>query len=251
MQIDLNCDMGEGAGSPELDAKIMQHISSVNIACGMHAGGPDEMYRCVELAVANNVAIGAHPGFDDKAGFGRKFMELTDKELEATLLYQIGALKTMAEAAGAQLNHVKPHGAMYNHAAVNYDYALTIAQTIKKIDPALILIGLANSDMQRAASAIGLPFANEVFADRRYCDDGQLMPRTMQGAVIDKIADCFNQVEHMVLKKQIISASNNVVDVDAQTICVHGDTPNGAVFIEKIYEFLRLKNIDICSIHNS
>jgi len=245
MHIDLNCDMGEGVGSAETDVGIMRHISSVNIACGMHAGSVDDMLRAVELAIANDVAIGAHPGFPDKENFGRKFINYEASEFETMLSDQICTLKAMVEAAGAALQHVKPHGAIYNHAATDYDYAVDIATIVKKIDPALILVGLSNSKMGRAASDVGVRFASEVFADRRYTDDGLLVPRNEVGAVIDKEQDSFRQVEEMIVDKQLTSINNVKIEVDPQTICVHGDTRQGALFIKNIHQYLHSKNIRI------
>jgi len=241
--------MGEGVGSVMTDANIMRHISSANISCGKHAGSKDDIRCAVESAIDNNVAIGAHPGFPDKQNFGRKFISYTTSELENVLFDQICDLKSMVESSGGELKHVKPHGALYNHAAVNYDYAVEIAGVIKRIDPELILVGLSNSEMGRAASAMGLRFASEVFADRRYTDKGLLVPRADPLAVIENEQDSFHQVEQMIVHKHLTSINKKKVAVDPQTICVHGDTSHGAQFIQNIHHYLNSKNIIIAPMY--
>ena len=245
MQIDLNCDMGEGCGTAETDMEIMSYISSVNIACGLHAGDPEIMQYSVELALANNVAIGAHPGFDDRDGFGRRLVALSDSELKDTLYEQINSMKELVEKMGGKLRHVKPHGAMYNHAAVNRDYSAVMAQVIKQIDPQLIFVGLANSEMTRAAADLGLAFANEVFADRRYTNEGKLVDRSLRTAVISSEKESFSQVERMILQQQIITIDETCIEVNPQTICVHGDTVHAVQFIKNIHRFLVSNNISV------
>ena len=186
MVIDLNCDMGESFGRYRLgtDADLMAYITSANIACGLHAGDPVIMEGTVRLAQEHGVAAGAHPGFPDLQGFGRRAMQLTPEEAEAFVLYQIGALAAFARASGAELVHVKPHGALYNQAAQDYTMARAIARAIARFSPQLILVGLANSRLMEAGLEAGLPVACEAFVDRAYEADGSLRSRRLPGAVL-------------------------------------------------------------------
>ena len=182
--LDLNCDMGEGVGAYKMgnDLAILDHVTSANIACGFHAGDPPTMRRLVAAALAKGVAIGAHPGLPDLQGFGRREMKISPAEAYAMVLYQVGALAGFAQAAGGRLNHVKPHGALYNMAAKNRALSDAIAQAVFDFDPGLVFFGLAGSEMIAAADALGLRSAQEVFADRSYQDDGTLSPRGEPGA---------------------------------------------------------------------
>ena len=177
--LDLNCDMGEGFGAYKMgnDIEILDHVTSANIACGFHAGDPPTMRRIVAAALAKGVAIGAHPGLPDLQGFGRRAMQISPAEAYAMVVYQVGALAGFAQAAGGKLNHVKPHGALYNMAVKDRALADAIAQAVFDIDPKLVFFGLAGSEMINAANALGLRSACEVFADRSYQDDGSLSLR--------------------------------------------------------------------------
>nr|WP_269840101.1 5-oxoprolinase subunit PxpA [Paucibacter sp. M5-1]MCZ7882566.1 LamB/YcsF family protein [Paucibacter sp. M5-1] len=233
--LDLNCDMGEGFGAYTMgnDIAILDHVSSANIACGFHAGDPGTMRRIVGAAIAKGVAVGAHPGLPDLQGFGRREMKISPAEAYAMVLYQIGALAGFARAAGGRLNHVKPHGALYNMAVKDRKLSDAIAQAVRDFDPGLVFFGLAGSEMIRAAEALGLRAANEVFADRSYQDDGSLSPRGLPGAMIEDPEQSLAQVRQM-LAGSVTALSGNVVPVQADTLCLHGDQPGALEFARHI-----------------
>ena len=184
--VDLNCDLGESYGNYicGMDEEVIPYISSANIACGFHASDPMVMGKTVALAKKQNVCVGAHPGYPDLVGFGRRNMAVSPEEVKAMVQYQMGALMALCKAQGIRLAHVKPHGAMYNMAAKDEKLALAICQGIKEVDPELILLGLSGSEMLKAAEKIGLKAAREVFADRAYEEDGSLVARSKEGAMI-------------------------------------------------------------------
>jgi len=233
--IDLNCDMGEsfGAWTMGQDDAVLAHVTSANIACGFHAGDPATMQRTVAAAVAHGVAIGAHPSLPDLAGFGRREMRVTPAETYAMTLYQIGALAAIARAAGTKLHHVKPHGALYNMAARDRALADAIAGAVRDFDDALILVGLANSELPRAGEAAGLAVAHEAFADRRYEADGSLMARSKTGAVIDDVDAAAAQAVSIATRGEV-----GAIRVRADTICVHGDRADAAAFARRLREAL-------------
>ncbi len=209
MTVDLNCDMGESFGPWPMgdDAALMQHITSANIACGFHAGDPLIMQRTVRLALQHGVAIGAHPGYPDLQGFGRRAMQLSPEEVYAAVLYQIGALQSIAQAEGGRLHHVKPHGALYNAAAKDRALADAIARAVHAVDNNLILYGLSGSALIDAGRAVGLRTCSEVFADRGYEPDGSLTPRNRPGALIDDPEKAAGQALEMVRGRRVRSAS--------------------------------------------
>lgn len=233
--LDLNCDMGEGFGAYTMgnDIAILDHVTSANIACGFHAGDPGTMRRIVSAAIAKGVAVGAHPGLPDLQGFGRREMKITPAEAYAMVLYQIGALAGFASAAGGRLNHVKPHGALYNMAVKDRKLSDAIAQAVRDFDPGLIFFGLAGSEMIKAAEALGLRAANEVFADRSYQDDGSLSPRGLPDAMIEDPDQSLAQVRQM-LAGSVTALSGKVVPVRADTLCLHGDQPGALDFARHI-----------------
>jgi 5-oxoprolinase (ATP-hydrolysing) subunit A len=258
MQIDLNCDMGEWfAGrqhhlpsgetpaSRGNDGLIMPYISSANISCGFHAGDPLAIEKTICLAIRHGVAVGAHPGYPDLEGFGRRAMDLPPDQLRAMLLYQIGAVKGMTESLGGVLQHVKPHGALYNTAASDYKIAKLIALTIRDVDPFLVLYGLSGSAMEHAAADAGIAFASEVFADRAYQDDGQLVPRSVPGAVLDDTGEMIERVVRMVSEGLVVSASGKEVPVEAGTICIHGDNPSAPAFVKLLSDRLKACGIQV------
>src|SRR5690606_4700268 len=187
--IDLNCDMGESFGAWQMgaDAEVFAHITSANIACGFHAGDPLTMQATVNAAIEHGVAIGAHPSLPDLQGFGRREMRISAAEAYALVMYQMGALSAFAQTRGARVTHIKPHGALYNMAARDVVLAGAIASAVHAVDPRLILVGLANSELPRAGERFGLRVAHEGFADRRYCADGSLSPRSAPGSVINDV----------------------------------------------------------------
>jgi len=224
--IDLNADVGESFGPWPMgaDEALVPLVSSVNIACGGHAGDATTILRTAALAVRHGVAIGAHPGYPDLAGFGRRDLDLTPDELRATVVVQVGAVIAGARVAGAAVRHVKPHGAMYNHAARDPAMAGTIAAAIRDLDPALVLVGLAGSASIEAARAIGLRVAEEGFADRRYEPDGSLRSRRLEGALLGP-ADAAAQAVSIARAGVVMATDGSTVAVRADTICIHGDGP--------------------------
>lgn len=247
MQIDLNCDMGEGYGAYTIgnDEAIMPSISSANIACGFHAGDPTVIIHTIRLAKKHHVAIGAHPGYPDLAGFGRRTMHMNPDELYASILYQVGALKSMAEALGTTLHHVKPHGALYNDAAKNETIASAIVSAVKDIDDSLIFVGLANSVMLQVAQNAGLRTAHEFFADRAYNDDGTLVSRNTPGAVLHDTQEVLERVLCMITQQSIRSINNTLLHMTADTICIHGDNPHAPEFARILHERLTAAHIRI------
>lgn len=240
--IDLNCDMGEGAGS---DEQIFPHVTSVNIACGFHAGGPELMRKTVRLAVEHGVAIGAHPGLPDLAGFGRREIPLTPQEVYALVLYQAGALAAFAQAAGATVTHLKPHGALYNMAAKDAGIAQAIAEATRDFSPTCVLVGLAESELIREGLAVGLTTASEGFADRTYQADGSLTPRDSLGALITDPAAAAEQVLKMILQGTVTSLQGMDIPLNVDTICIHGESPGAANLAQIIRQRLLNEGIEI------
>ena len=247
--IDLNCDMGESYGSRIVgdDAAIMPFISSANIACGYHGGDPQVIHNTIKLALKFGVAIGAHPSFHDLENFGRVEKQIDKEELFDLIVYQVSALSGFARINNAKLSHVKPHGALYNMAARDHIYAMTIAEAVKAIDPELILVGLAGSKSIEAARSIGLKTCSEVFADRTYQEDGSLTPRTNPGAMIKDPGLAVEQVLMMVEKDEVKTVNGKIIKVKAQSVCIHGDTPGAADFAKAIRKGLEQKGIVIRS----
>ena len=250
MTIDLNCDMGESFGPWPMgaDAAVMPHITSANVACGAHAGDPVVMRRTVRLAKDAGVAVGAHPGFADLQGFGRREMTVDPSELEASLIAQIGALAAIARAEGSALQHVKPHGALYNMAARDRVLSEAIARAVAAVDRALILFGLPNSPMLDAARAAGLRTAAEGFADRAYEPDGSLTPRSRSGAVIHDAGAVVERARRMATDGVVLTPAGAEVALRVQTICVHGDTPGAAELVRRIREALARRGVEIAPI---
>jgi UPF0271 protein len=225
-QIDLNCDMGESFGRYTLgnDAAMLDVVTSANIACGAHAGDPVVMRRTVELAAEKGVAVGAHPGYPDLQGFGRRALGMDPAALEAALLYQIGALHAFAHRASVDLHHVKPHGALYNTAAVDEEVAESVVRAIAGFDPDLIVVALSGSALAAAAEARGLRVAREGFADRAYRRDGTLVPRGVPGAVIQDPEEIAARAVRMVTEGIVETLDGESIDLEIDTLCVHGDT---------------------------
>lgn len=245
MHCDLNCDLGEGTGN---DAAIMPFISSANIACGYHAGDEATMKEVVDLCIKNNVAIGAHPSYPDKENFGRVDLldtTLKQEDLFDVIVTQVKALQVICKDAGATLHHVKPHGALYNRAAWDIEVSNIICNAIKYVDENLILYGLSGSQMQATAAVQGIPFCNEVFADRTYQKDGSLTPRTAKNALIETENEAQQQVLQMVLQGTVHTATGNTIAIAAETICIHGDGKHAVAFAKSIYEVLKKYDITI------
>jgi len=239
-KIDLNSDMGEGFGVWEMgnDLALLDYIDSTNIACGWHAGDPERMKNLVAAAIEKDVFIGAHPSLPDLMGFGRREMAITPNDAYNFVLYQAGALQAFVRAQGGTLHHVKPHGAFYNQAAKDKGLALAIAQAVKDLGDGITLYGLASSCFVEAAKEIGVPLWQEVFADRRYTSEGYLVPRTQPGALIESEEQAAAQVMQMVQKGEVLALDGSIVKVQADTLCIHGDSPTALDFVKKINALL-------------
>jgi UPF0271 protein len=245
MGIDLNCDMGESFGRYVLgeDEEVLDFITSANIACGMHAGDPVVMQKTVQLAVKKGVQLGAHPGYPDLQGFGRRNMELSPEELEAYLIYQIGALHAFVRLSGGYLSHVKPHGALYNKASVDISTAKVIARVVKDFDPRLILVGQAGSRLIQAGREIELAVAEEAFPDRAYEADGSLRSRRLSGAVLEDVDEVAENAFRLARNGIIIQSSTGEVRISVDTLCLHGDTPHAVDHVQKVREVLTSNGI--------
>ena len=236
MRIDLNCDMGEsfGAWTMGLDAEVMGSITSANVACGYHAGDPEVMRRTVRLARDHGVAVGAHPGLPDLAGFGRREMKVTARELEDMVLYQIGALAAIAGAEGVRMQHVKAHGALYNMSARDAELAEAIARAVAAFDTSLILLGLPGSELIRAGEKAGLRTAAEGFADRAYEPDGSLASRQKPGSVIHDPATVITRAVRMVRDRGVEAIDGSWVGLEVDTICTHGYTRGAHELVRRL-----------------
>ncbi|MBX7055835.1 MAG: LamB/YcsF family protein [Pyrinomonadaceae bacterium] len=242
LSVDLNCDMGEGC---PFDTGLMRYISSVNIACGAHAGDRETMRRIVELANEYYVSIGAHPGYPDPENFGRKEISFPDDELELIISKQILELREICDSAGAELAHVKPHGALYNRSAREPATARVVARAVRNVDPELILLGLSGSYSISEAENAGLRTASEAFADRTYCPDGSLMPRNEPNALITDPGIAADQALAMVANGQLDLGNGTKITVRADTICIHGDGQNPIEMVQAIRELMLINNITI------
>ncbi|SCS25619.1 5-oxoprolinase subunit PxpA [Staphylococcus caeli] len=247
MKVDLNCDLGEAFGNYSFggDGQIIPLITSANIACGFHAGDQSVMNKTVQLAKENKVGIGAHPGLPDLQGFGRRNMDFSTKEIYDIVVYQLGALNGFCQIHNVKINHVKPHGALYQMGARDKDIAKAIAQAVYDFDPEIIYIGLSNTFLITEAQRVGLTTASEVFADRRYEDDGQLVSRKESDALITDTNEAINQVVNMVKFQKVITKNNNTIEIQADTICVHGDGEHAFNFVSKIKERLMKEGVSI------
>ena len=229
--IDLNADVGEGCNS---DAELLTMVSSANIACGFHAGDALMMLACVRESIKNGVAVGAHPSFPDRDNFGRTAMQLPPETVYAQTLYQVGALAAIVQAEGGLLRHVKPHGMLYNQAATDSVLADAIARAVLAVNPALILVGLAGSELIRAGERLGLPTRQEVFADRGYQASGQLVPRSQPCALIANEEQALAQTLEMIQRGRVRSIEGQWTSVNAQTVCLHGDGEHALAFARRL-----------------
>jgi UPF0271 protein len=246
--IDLNCDMGEGMTN---DPLIMPCISSANIACGYHAGDERTIWKTIELALKHNVAVGAHVSFFDRKNFGRTEMNLPPDEIYELVQQQLIIFQEIAGLFDIKMNHVKPHGALYNQSAKDAAIAKAIAQSVNDFDNSLVLFGLSGSHSIDEANAIGLKTSGEVFADRTYQDDGSLTPRSQPGAMIDDTSKAIGQVLQMIKKGTVIAVSGKEVPVIAETICIHGDGEHAVEFARNIAKALKENRILVSSPHSN
>lgn len=236
MKIDINCDLGEGFGRYDfgLDSELMKYISSANIACGFHAGDPSTMAKTVQLALKQGVKIGAHPGYPDLQGFGRRSMDILPEDLKNMIIYQVAALKGFVEAHGGRLNHVKPHGALYNMASRDKASATAIVEAVKLIDGDLIIYGPPKSELDEVSKEIGIRFHAEAFADRAYRADGQLVSRDKEGALIHDVDTCAKRIEKLLEEESMDTIEGDLIEMKAQTICVHGDNEKALHFVQAL-----------------
>jgi UPF0271 protein len=250
VRIDLNADVGESLGPWPMgdDERLIPLVTSVNVACGAHAGDPLTIERTIRLAVDRDVAVGAHPGYPDLVGFGRRDLDMTKAELLASIVYQVGAVVGIARSLGAEVRHVKPHGALYNRAARDMAVADTIAAAIRRGSPELILVGLAGSSVIQAGVAAGLQVASEAFADRAYEPDGSLRSRRLPGAIIATPAAAARQALAIVRDGRVTAHDGTLVAVRADTICVHGDTPGAADYVAAIRAALDKAGVTIAAL---
>ena len=239
--VDLNCDLGESFGAWTLghDAALLPFITSANIACGFHAGDPAVMKQTVRAALRHNVAIGAHPGLPDLVGFGRRNLDISPEEAFDMTVYQLGALQAVARAEGGHLHHLKPHGALYNMAATNAALAEALAEAVYRVQPELVLYGLAGSELTRAGEKLGLRTAHEVFADRTYQADGTLTPRRQPDALITSADAAIAQVLRMVQGGSVRTQQGTNVALRADTVCLHGDGAHALEFAQRLNQALR------------
>ena len=242
--VDLNSDLGEGAGH---DEEILDLVSSANIACGFHAGDHASIFASIQAALQRGVALGAHPSFPDRANFGRTEMTMPPAEVYSAVAYQIGAFHALARAAGGRMNHVKPHGALYNMAVRDRALADVIANAIFALDPQLILFAPAASHLDSAALQLGLETASEVFADRNYLADGSLVPRSRSDAFVHDPVEAADRIIRMLSEGKVRAVDGSDVSVLATTVCVHGDNPQAVAFVREVRKRLELEEVMIAS----
>lgn len=250
MNINLNADLGESFGAWQMgdDAALLNTVGAANVACGFHGGDPLVMANTVRLAKAAGVGIGAHPSFPDLQGFGRRPMRLAADELAAVVVYQVGALIGVAQAQGMRVSHVKPHGAMNNMACEDAAMATTIAQAVRSVDPGLILLAPALSQLAQAGRAAGLRVADEVFADRAYGDDGNLVPRSQPGAVLTSSDACLAHVLRMLDAGGIVTTSGKLLPTPFHSICVHGDNAHAVATAAAVRAGLVAAGHQLCTL---
>jgi UPF0271 protein len=238
MKIDLNSDLGESFGRYTIgcDEQVVPLVTSINAACGFHAGDPLVMKKTIQLAGQAGVSVGAHPGFDDLQGFGRRNMNLSYEELQACVLYQLGALDAFVKAEGLRLAHVKPHGAMYNMAARDSKMAEAICSAVQAYDPELIILAQESGQLYQTARRMGLRAAAEVFADRAYEEDGTLVARSKPGSMTTDPDDALTRVIRMIKEGKVTAITGRDIDVRADSVCVHGDGESALEFIRRIRE---------------
>lgn len=239
MTIDVNADVGEGLE----DSLVLPFLTSANVACGLHAGGPNVMDETVAQALAHGVRVGAHPGYADREHFGRVQIEMPAEDVERLVLYQIGALDAFVRSRGEPLTHVKPHGALYHAAGEFPDVARSIVEAVRRYRPTLILVGQAGSMLLGAGRDAGLPVAAEAFADRRYQADGNLVPRGRPGALLTDPEEAAEQALSIARDGAVTAQDGSRLEVRAQTICLHGDTPGAPAIARRVREMLRQQGI--------
>ncbi len=242
LTIDINCDMGEGMDN---DAALMPYISSANIACGYHAGNVDTIKKTIELALVHDVAIGAHPSYNDRENFGRLSQAISLIELAELIGEQLYIFEKITDQMGCKIHHVKLHGALYNDCAKDAMSSKIVAQTIQAIDPSILLYGLSGSYSMQEAKAIGLQCIQEAFADRTYQANGQLTPRHMDRAIIEAPTEATQQVLSMIFDQSITALDGTIIEVKADTICIHGDHTAALAIGAHLFNTLQQYQIEI------
>jgi UPF0271 protein len=242
LHVDLNSDLGEGAG---FDNELLELVTSANITCGFHVGDPVSILQSIRDANERNVSVGAHPSLADREHFGRTELMVEPAEVFSQVVYQLGAFGALATAAGVRMNHVKPHGALYNMAVRDSRLAEAIVRALFVVDPYLILFAPANSALERAGESSELRVVREVFADRNYLADGSLVPRTRSDALLSDPAEAAKRVLRMLREGKVQSVEGRDVDVQAETICVHGDTPGAVEFARELRSQLEYNGVEI------
>jgi UPF0271 protein len=255
MRIDVNSDIGESFGVYKLglDEEVIPHITSANIACGFHGGDPSVMRKTVSLAKQHGVEVGVHPGFPDLVGFGRRNIDATLEEIQDYVVYQTGALQAFAISSGLRLQHVKPHGSLYNMAVANPKIWETIAEGVAKLDREIILVVLASSRKEPLLDIgrrYGIRIAFEAFPDRAYKNDGSLVPRREKGAVIHDHEIVAKRALKMALEGRVVAIDGTEIDLKADTLCVHGDNPAAVQMVKRIREGLMAARVEVTSMKN-
>jgi UPF0271 protein len=244
LSVDLNADVGEGMD----DAELLPYVTSANVACGVHAGDPTTMDQTVLAAISRGVRVGAHPGYADRANFGRVFVEMSADDIENLIVFQVGALAGFVRSRGGTLTHVKPHGALYHSAGEFPDVARAIAEGVRRVGADLVLVGAAGSLLIGAGEDAGLAVAEEGFADRRYRPDGTLVPRGEAGALLLDPEEAAEQAVGLARDGVAVAQDGTRVTVQADTICLHGDTPGAVEIAKRIHERFRDAGIRIAPI---
>ncbi|MCW2737827.1 5-oxoprolinase subunit PxpA [Nocardioides sp.] len=245
--VDLNSDVGESFGRWELgdDDAVLRVVSSANVACGFHAGDASTLRRCCETAAAHGVVVGAQVGYRDLAGFGRRFIDYDPTELTDDVVYQIGALEAVARVAGTRVAYVKPHGALYNATVHHAEQARAVVEAVRAYDPELPVLGLPGSRLLAAAEAAGLRTVREAFADRGYTPEGTLVPRSEKGAVLSDPAVVADRVVQLVTEGTVVAVDGSTVQVRADSVCVHGDSPGAVAMATAVRDALGEHGVDL------
>jgi len=249
-RIDLNCDMGEsfGAWTMGMDGEVIKHVTSANIACGFHAGDPRVMYRTVKLAKDHGVGVGAHPGYPDLVGFGRRNLDCTPEEVRDCVAYQIGAMKAFCAMHGVALQHVKPHGSLYNASVGNEAMIRAIVEAIAGVDRSVIYLALGGAQaplVTKIAGEAGIRVAFEAFPDRAYTPEGKLAPRSLPGAVIKDPKIAAERALRMAREGKIVTTDGSVLTMQIDTICVHGDNPSAVELVKNIRSAIEAEGISV------
>ena len=250
MKIDINADVGESFGNYRLgsDEELFKVISSANVACGFHAGDFSVMNHTIKMSKENNISIGAHPGYPDLQGFGRRDMKMSPEEVYELVVYQLGALNAFSQVNQVPINHVKPHGALYNRASKERVTADAIANAVHDVLPNTILYGLYNGELLEAGKRLGIQTAAEAFADRRYDGDRFLVSRSVMNSVISDFEQIFQQVEDIVIHNRVLTANQTYIQMEADTLCFHGDGKDVASIVKRIRNRLGEKNVSVQSL---